>query len=263
MAYYTPPGGRLTAEFARSFLSGPTSAVRYSRPAIPTSVVLGHAAQRAAALRAAQQGVSLMMSGMGLGMVPSINVRALRTAIPAALASRRRSMLRAQELQGLGGKHPAAAGPPIIRRQAGFFMGPGGGPGGGPFQFPGFTMSGMGLADDGETPLLPPDFFKPSRPIIPAPKTVDVTPPDLGPFPPITLPPLVPVSQPLPPPGFARPSFFNSSTLGIPNTVLAAGVGALLLLGIVRRSRRNPSSSGARKYGRSRVRSRRRPRPRR
>lgn len=84
---------------------------------------------------------ALARSLMGLGNA-SIQQRAARSA-----TLRRRSQragMRFMSGMGLGVAHAAAAGTPVIRRQAGFFMGPGGGPGGGPFQFPGY-MSGMGM----------------------------------------------------------------------------------------------------------------------
>lgn len=151
MAYYTPtPEAVQTAAFGRALLGILTPSYRASRFSIPAPVVMARAAQTAAAIRAAtaaENRLSLMMSGMGLGILPSVNVRYAKTAIPAALASREWNRLHPPRLEGLGKVKativPSGPAGMMVRRQPGFFMGPGGGPSSGPFTFPGY-LSGLG-----------------------------------------------------------------------------------------------------------------------
>jgi hypothetical protein len=163
MPYYAPPGGSMTAAFARSLmltnalegLGRSPNSTMYARPS--ASAIAVRAAQSTLLPRRSQRaGVSYVMNGMGLGILPSVNVRYVKTAIPAAFAYKRH-----RRLSGLGkgsaggnGVHPRAfAVTPImgIRHQPGIFMGPGG-PGSAPGWFPGYFMSGSGLhlgQDDG------------------------------------------------------------------------------------------------------------------
>jgi hypothetical protein len=204
MPYYTPPGGAMTAAYARSLMGlgvamNTRNPTMYARPTASQLAV--RAAQSSALFRRSQRagapaGVPLM-SGMGLGILPSANVRYTKTAIPAAIARRKwMAQQRKSGVSGLGATRPRIMGvAPImgIRHQAGYFMGPGGGPGGGPFQTPGYSMSGMGLRlgqdDDEDTSmyddtstLIAPTFSTPAEspyasilPGIPAVTPIDTT----------------------------------------------------------------------------------------
>lgn len=273
MPYFTPPGGDITANYARSMLGMLRAQPRYQRFSIPAPVVMSRAAQMA---RAGQQ---LVMSGMGLGILPTVNVRYAKSAIPAALARRRWNEIHSDDLHGLGkagasrvipggkafdvfGKGGVSLAP--IKRQAGFFMGPGGGPGGGPFQFPGFTVPRMHWLGDATSDFCnsaaADDYFLANGRVPPGcdvtqpinTTTSNTNAPIVNTTPPL-LPPqsaLVPAAAALLRPTYvpAAPAFFSSSTAGVPNAVLAiGGVALVLLLG---KRRRNPSSSRARKYGR-------------
>lgn len=213
MPYYVPQKeAAATAAFARSLMGlgavpfPHRNAFIYSRPNSASIAV--RAAQSAALFphRSQKAGTAgtAVMSGMGLGILPTVNVRYAKTAIPAAMAHRRREAirLRRRSMSGLGkghggggpilaGKAHAAMVAPImgIRHQPGFFMGPGGGPGGGPFHFPGFTMSGMGLSDDGsiDTTMIP------SGDTLTPPTVTDITNPYAGLQPSFQFPTITPI----------------------------------------------------------------------
>jgi hypothetical protein len=262
MPYYTPPGGEITAAYGRSLMDlpdgmmGPVPAnIRmYRRPAVPPAVL----ARQMLTMREISP---LTMTGMGI--LPSVNVRGIRMAIPAALAARTRRMRLDRNMQGLGGKAAAAKiligprGTPIVRRQPGFFMGPGGGPGGGPFQFPGYTMSGMGLGDDTlppdigpqplpippswldtSQPVPPPGWFNIGKPSAPPAPPAAIAPPNVGPSRDISLGPPAGVWDMRPVAPGASAGFFDQSTMGVPNKYLAAGLAAVVGLAALRSGRK-------------------------
>jgi hypothetical protein len=202
MPYYTAPGGAMTAAYARSLMglgvSMPRNSTMYVRPT--ASAIAIRAANSVALGRRSQRAGTPVMSGMGLGILPSTNVRYAKTAIPAGIARRKWDQRRRRAMSGLGaGRHAMSVAPIMgIRHQPGFFMGPGGGPGGGPFTFPGYGMTGMGLVyglgqddDDGidttmiddTGSLIPPSFstvpssspYSTMLPGIPAVTPIDTT----------------------------------------------------------------------------------------
>jgi hypothetical protein len=200
-------------------------------------------------------------------------------AIPAAMAARKQRIDRIDRARrnaqmhglGRGGGRVIAAGravnvhsgrpvdvfapgAPRIQRQAGFFMGPGGGPGGGPFHFPGYTMSGMGLGDD----TLPPDVGTPSVPG-PPPILIDTS----QPAPPsswfnIGTPAAPTVPAAMAPPNVGTPNYVSNAlpaslrpttllntataapgtTFGVSNTVLFGGLAAIVGLAALTGGRR-------------------------
>jgi hypothetical protein len=260
MPYYTSPGGEITAAYGRSLMGAVPANIRmYRRPTVPPAVL----AQR---MLAARENSLITMTGMGI--LPSVNVRYAKTAIPAALAARRQRQARAsQQMQGLGkggGRamnvhaRPVdvfAPGSPIIARQRAFFMGPGGGPGGGPFRMPGYTMTGMGLSDDMQPPDVGISPIPPPPPIItdtsqpaPPPAWFTIGKPTAPPVPGAMAPPSVPppawVSNrvPLwlqPTTLFAKSSASSASgtTFGVSNTVLAVGLASIVGLAVLRGGR--------------------------
>jgi hypothetical protein len=271
MAYYAPPGGSWTAGFARGLMPmlGAVPQARIVRIVHP-------AVTAATAMRARR---SVQMTGMGI--LPSTNVRYIRAVIPAGFALRAWRAAHPQtelELQGLGGKgakppavHPAMLGPGgmmILRRQSGFYMGPGGG-GQGPFALPpGFgvpltsRLSGLGV-ETGPAAVcttwgLPTDSTNVADLVCTEWGAAPVQPSGL---PPIDVTPTVAASAPSAAAAgqaaaaaraaaaraAAKPSFMTQSTLGIPNAYLVLGGLGIVALTTLRARRRNPRRRYARR----------------
>lgn len=299
MPYYTPPGGAMTAAFAQSLqrasmmglgLVLPKNPIVYRRPTMPPSVL-------AEQMLAARMASPVTMTGMGI--FPSTNVRYTRKIVPITMAIERQRLLREQQLvglsgnvidlQGLGKGGPRAVGGARgfdvfgrggvalapIHRQVPFFMGPGGGPGS---LFPGYSMSGMGLADDSTDidivtglpcddprancgpitgPRVPIDTttWEPSGPAAKIQNTVppfmtQTSIPFYQPGQPVRYLPMTaaPIGAPIPGPSSAGiQKFLSSSTMGIPNAILAAGIGGIVLLAGMKKRRRNPSRRRSRR----------------